>query len=325
MNIIKNNTAKSITFIIFGLIVISSIFFKIYSIPSSKRKIVINMPSVENIYNGTDVLYAGKQIGEVLSISSKNDNEQNQKYHYEIIAAINSDVNISSYDEIFSSMSNMLGDRVINIQPSPKKDPIKDNHIFYAKIDDPIKNSISGINDLFSSVEESLETLNSFVKNGSDDALSTMHNINNISDNVNELLKNPESKNLINTIILIGNKLSSILKSIESSTNSNNTNIISSIYEIVENIKLFTDSIANNDESVDLLTILNKTIKNIERLTAENSSLSKLLDNDELYIKLNNILDKVDNILYDVNVYGIFFNSNRNWKKDRLPKYMDTY
>lgn len=58
-----------------------------------------------------------------------------------------------------------------------------------------------------------------------------------------------------------------------------------------------------------------------EKLLHESGTFGNLLNSDCLYLQFSSVLAKFENLLHDVNNYGIFFQFTSGWKKERRELY----
>ena len=63
---------------------------------------------------------------------------------------------------------------------------------------------------------------------------------------------------------------------------------------------------------------------NVETLTTDlvkgKGTLGRLIENDDLYLRLTGIMSKADTLMNDVNHYGILFHLNKTWQRSRTQR-----
>jgi len=57
-----------------------------------------------------------------------------------------------------------------------------------------------------------------------------------------------------------------------------------------------------------------------DKMAKGEGSLGRMLDEDSLYLRLENLLGKADTLMEDVNHYGLLFHTNRGWQRLRTQR-----
>lgn len=93
--------------------------------------------------------------------------------------------------------------------------------------------------------------------------------------------------------------------------------------EMERAFRLAADWLETNDED---MTAMVRNIKSITQDLAEGKgTLGRLIHEDDLYIRFNGLITKLDIVLEDVNQYGLLFHSNKAWQRTRLKRINELY
>jgi phospholipid/cholesterol/gamma-HCH transport system substrate-binding protein len=109
----------------------------------------------------------------------------------------------------------------------------------------------------------------------------------------------------------------------------NETGVIREIKQTATNLRSVTAKIRNviaNLDAEGTFADISATAKNIKKasrsvelitqdLADGKGTLGKLLKFDDLYLRFTSIMSKVDNLMNDINNYGMLFHLNKNWQR----------
>lgn len=97
----------------------------------------------------------------------------------------------------------------------------------------------------------------------------------------------------------------------------NNEHIVQKVSDAVQNIVEITKVLNDKD-------VLRNILTNAENFTADlakhEGTLGQLIKKDDLYLRTNALFSKAEVALNDINHYGIFFASDKNWQRARARK-----
>jgi phospholipid/cholesterol/gamma-HCH transport system substrate-binding protein len=109
------------------------------------------------------------------------------------------------------------------------------------------------------------------------------------------------------------------------------------IHDVHKGIRSFTTvmdqvhGVIDDMEKGGVFTNLSTTMKHISSASANidiitddlasgTGTLGKLIKNDDMYLRVNAILSKMDTFMNDVNHYGVLFHLNKTWQRERLQR-----
>lgn len=300
----------------FGLF-LGLVMFLRPSVGDKKQTLLVRFSNINKIGVGTRVLFAGKPIGEVTSIEEIYHARETQPtdslgrlYFYQLTLKIDSNIHVYSTDEITLQTSGLLGEKSIAITPrTPLKgvssEMITDKSPIYADSIDPIENTINQLSD----VGEKLSVTASFVQKW--------------------LEQNGE--NITHSIQSFGSAMAQIDSAI---TTVNQENLIS---QMQQGAAAMTASMEKIDGALKtlsdagvfenfgpLVSHMNQVTASLEKISQEvasgQGSLGRLIQGDELYLRMNAIMSKADTLMNDVNHWGVLFHLNKEWQRTRTQR-----
>lgn len=295
-----------------GLIV-GIILFIEPSIGDGKQTLNIRFSNINGITVGTRVTFAGKPIGEVTKIQtipqarSQPVDALGQLFFYQLECHIDSHIKVYTTDEISVQTSGLLGEKSIAIIPKtapPGVTPqlVTAAHPVYANSEDPIQSAFNTISVLATKVEDGVDVLIDWVHtNGA--ALGKA--VRSFDFAMEEFGQTMESINKSQVICQAYDTLQSIqctsdtIQSVVASMDDNQ--VFDNLADIMRNLRGASFSIED-------------ILKDIED---GKGTLGKLITDEDFYLRVMNILSKVDTTLNDVNHYGILFNLNKEWQRTR--------
>ncbi len=295
-----------------GLIV-GIILFIEPSIGDGKQTVNIRFSNINGISIGTRVTFAGKPIGEVAKIQTipharaQPVDGLGKLFYYQLECHIDSHIKVYTTDEVTVQTSGLLGEKSIAIIPKvapPGISPqlVTSKYPLYAESDDPIESAFHTISTLASKIEEGVDTLIDWV-NHNGQALGRA--VRSFDFAMKEFGLTMESINESDVICQVGATLSSIqctsdtIQSVVATMDDND--VFENLADIMRNLRSASFSVED-------------ILRNIED---GKGTLGKLVSDEDFYLRVMNILAKVDTTLNDVNHYGILFNLNKEWQRSR--------
>ncbi len=261
-------------------IVVFVLMFLHPSVGDEGKLIRVRFANIDKISIGTRVTFAGKPVGEVITITELPDAETERKaingyvYIYELTLRVDTGVAIFNTDEISSRTSGLLGEKSVAIIPRAVKPGEElrrvDEEVIYATESASLEETLKEIQGLSDKVEA---TLDGFL-----DALSTLKD-KKFWDNLSQTATNI---NDITTALNDKEKWSDTLTHVH--------------------------DISKNANSV------------IEKVNKGEGTLGKLLVKDDLYLRTTSVMSKAEIIMNDVNHYGILFHLDKGWQRLRARR-----
>jgi phospholipid/cholesterol/gamma-HCH transport system substrate-binding protein len=176
---------------------VSFILFLRPSVGDEKQALVFRFSDINNIGVGTRVLYAGRPVGEVVSIEEIPDSrkqpvdELGRVYIYQVTVKVDSSVLLYDTDEVTIQTSGLLGEKSIGIVPKaaapgviPKKITAKEP--FYADSVDPLANAIVQITEVANEMERTFKLAADWLEENDQGMTNMVKNIDVITTNISE-------------------------------------------------------------------------------------------------------------------------------------------
>ena len=280
---------------------ISLILFLKPSVGDGGKTYNVRFSNINGIGIGTRVMFAGKPVGEVVSLTEivearkQPSDTEGRVYFYQLILKIDSKVTIYNTDQVAIQTSGLLGEKSIAIIPKspapgvvPKpvgKEPI------YAQSVDPIENAFTELSTLADEMDNTFKYLNQWLDKNGQMLADAVGSFKGTMDQAEKALQ---------TV--------------------NETHLVEEVKQGVTNFSLAMDRIQDSIKEMQdgqFFANLNQTM---DDLASGKGTLGKLLTSDEMYLNLNAILSKGNTIMNDINHYGILFHLNKSWQRQRLQK-----
>lgn len=324
--------STSIKNILIGIFVLAAVGIMIFmllflhpSVGDNAKTLKVLFTDIDKVNIGTRVTFAGKPVGEVISIKEIPDarinriNEHGDVYVYELVLKVDSSVEVFNTDVISLRTSGLLGERNIEIDPQPLKEGQKlinvDNEILYA---------VQTI-----SVEETMKQI-----------WQLSEQFGTVLNDVHIILKDVRDKEIVEEVKSVVNKVKEISEKVDSSWNT--------VDAILENVYCLTDrahrSWTTVDRTIDnfheLSQRAHRTLSSVDividdfQTSAKNTiaftetaneiidytkegkgTLGQLLIGDDFALRLKSILHKGEVAINDVNTFGLLFHLDKRWQR----------
>jgi phospholipid/cholesterol/gamma-HCH transport system substrate-binding protein len=300
-------------------ITIAIILFLQPSIGDGKKTLKVRFSNVAGINIGTRVSFAGKPIGEVVDIIEVEDARSDIKdslgryYFYELKLKVDSSVDVYDTDLVTIQTTGLMGEKSIAIIPKAPKTNEKPNlindDIIYAQAVDYFENTANQLSFVAEKLEKGINNINFWFENNQSNLtrlVSSLSNITNSLDNQNAAISLTKTLNGFSENM---NLLNSSLNELK------NNNTISKINEVVDNINVSTANFRN--ESKNIFTNLNTFFTN---LSSQDTTIGKLINSEDMYLKINAMISKTNTMLNDINHYGVLFQYDKGWQRLRTKR-----
>lgn len=294
---------------------VSLILFLKPSVGDAKKTYVIRFSNINKIGVGTQVMYAGKPVGEVVAVDEIFDARKQpadslgRTYFYQLVIKVDSSVEIYDTDEISLQTSGLLGEKsvaIIPMQPAKGVTPkLITNQPIYAQSVDPIENAFNQLSKLADEMKESFKFINEWLDKNEDvitEAISSFR------DTMHEASVAIGDFNRLGIIHDVQKGVQGFSKVMDQ---------VSGVIDVMEQDGVFTNvgsimkSLRSASANVDIIT---------DDLATGRGTLGKLIKNDDMYLRFTAILSKVDTLMNDVNHYGVLFHLNKSWQRERLQR-----
>jgi phospholipid/cholesterol/gamma-HCH transport system substrate-binding protein len=254
----------------------------------------VRFVDIDKISIGTRVSFAGKPVGEVTEIRELPDIDIERKaingyiYVYELTLRVDSGVNVFNTDQIASRTSGLLGEKSVAIIPGAPApgEPVHliNDEIIYAAETGSVEDAIKELKTVADKLEIGLDNVNEalaiFQKN------KFWENISDSAANIRDITVALNKPKLLSDTLTNAHQVT-----VDVAKSSNN------IKSITDNVKSITDNIKRGK-----------------------GTLGKVLQSDDLYLRVTSLLSKADTTMNDVNHYGVLFHLDKHWQRLRARR-----
>lgn len=294
-------------------LIVGMILFIEPSVGDGKQTIIARFTNVNGISVGTRVLFAGKAVGEVTSIEPIPHARQQPIDHagnvfiYQLILSIDSSVHVYNTDEITVQTSGLLGEKSIAIIPKSPPKGIKPKLLtaktpVYAVSTDPLESAFNELSELSEKVDEALEQIMTWFGQNSESLTFAVASFGKAMDQIATTMEHVNETDIVRNVDDSAKYLSSILDNVDQGVEELRKNsFFPNLAISMQNIKSFSHSI--NIAAIDI--------------AKGTGTIGKLITSDDMYLRVNALMSKVDTLLNDVNHYGLLFNYNKQWQRTR--------
>jgi phospholipid/cholesterol/gamma-HCH transport system substrate-binding protein len=154
------------------------------TIGDGKQVLNVRFSDINNLHVGTRVLFAGRPVGEVVTLSEIHDareeptDELGRVYFYQLTLKIDSSVRVYNTDEISIQTSGLMGEKSIAITPKAPPKGVTPRLItaqpVYANSVDTFQNAVLEFSELATSMEETFHQISKWVKNHGEELATTV-------------------------------------------------------------------------------------------------------------------------------------------------------
>lgn len=283
---VKNGLIGVFVMVGFAILVFIILFLH-PQIGDEAQTLYVRFPDVDKVNVGTRVTFAGRPVGEVIQIrdvSATRDAVLGKEriYPYELVLKIDSGTQIYDSDAIMLRTSGLLGERSVSIEP--KHPGAGQTARLLTDKEVIFANEVGSFDELFEEVR--LFTQKAGVV------------IDAIQEQVEEFKKQEIVKNLGAAMAHIEHITGALDRPRDWSE------LLTDVRQVFTTAK----QVANN-----LSTFSN-------RLYQGNGLISRLVNNEELYLHVQSLLSKADTMMDDINHYGILFHNDKGWQRLRARR-----
>ncbi len=294
---------------------VAAIMFLKPTVGDGKQTLYVRFSDIGNINVGTRVRFAGKPIGEVVGMEEINDareqptDELGRVYFYQLTLHIDSGIKVYNTDEISIQTSGLMGEKSISITPKAPPKGVKPRQIkdqpVYADSVDSIQNAMIDFSELASMMEETFRNINHWVKDHGEELATTVQIASATMGEIEQAVSTYNQTNLIHDVQKGVRELTTSL-----------TQIQLAMQEMEEthtfkNLGCVVKSLKSACHSIDLVS---------DDIAQGKGTLGKLVVGDDLYLQTNSIMTKANNLMNDLNHYGLLFHLNKQWQRTRLQR-----
>lgn len=324
--------STSIKNVLIGFFVLSALGIMIFmllflhpKVGDNAKTLRVLFTDIDKVNIGTRVTFAGKPVGEVISIKELPDarnsrtTDKGDIYVYELILRVDSSVEVFNSDIISLRTSGLLGERNVEINPQPLKKGEKlvqvDDKLIYAAQTTSMEETIQQIwqlSEQFSVILNDIHLILDDVKEKK--IVSTIQTVVNntaeISEKVNHSLQTVDS--------ILENVYSLTDRAHRSWTTVDRT--LDNFHELslkAEHSISSVDSVIDNLQtgSKNVVTLTEKANEIMSYTQEGKGTLGQLFIGDDFAIQLKSLIHKGEGVMNDINNYGLLFHLDKRWQR----------
>lgn len=288
------------------------------------KTIRVRFTDIDKVNIGTRVTFAGKPVGEVISIRELPEartgriSQRGEIYVYELVLKVDSGVDVFNSDTIILRTSGLLGERNVEINPQPLEPGqiIKnvENDILYAEqtstVEDTMK-EIGGLTKKFGTVLDDFHQMMTEIQNE-----EIVHKVKNGLQNIVDItqsLNQPEKwQRTMDNIVHLSDRAHHSLDTLDETLD--NFHVVSikvkdssqTLQEALEGLRTTADHAVSFSEKANQV---------IDHTLQGKGTIGQLFMNDDSYLRIKSILHKGEVVMNDINSYGLLFHSNKRWQR----------
>ncbi len=269
------------------------------SVGDEKQVLYLRFSNINKINIGTRVLFAGKAVGEVVSIDEIDEarkrpqiDELGRLFFYQLTLKIDSNVRVYNTDIITIQTSGLLGEKSIAIVPraSPDgviPDMITDKTPFYANSVDAIENTFARLSDVGEKLDGTVDRIRQWVEQNGNDITELTTSFASVIKKFDKLTQAVDQEEIVPQL------------------KEGMTGIVN-LFKVLGGI---ADSLKSGIASFD---------QTFQEITGGQGTLGKLIQEDEVHFRLTTFMSKINDILSYIKKYGFLFHLNKNWQRTYL-------
>ncbi len=316
--------------ILIGLFVITSvtlvigmILFLDPKIGDGKKTLEVRFANISGITIGTRVTFAGKPVGEIVTIREIHDareaaaDDTGRVYFYQLTLRIDSSVHVYNFDDIAIRTTGLMGEKSIAILPKTpphgKTAHLITDQIMTANSIDPLDNTFNQISKVSNRMENTIEHLDKWFLKNQDHLSESIASFNQFIDQGSALLSSIDQTGLVPSLSSASGKLNENLEIIKSALTDDD--LLHKIATLAETLNQAGD--AFNTDGVATLSNLQQITRDIAK---GNGTIGRLITGEDFYLRLSSLLGKGETLMNDVNHYGLLFQYDKHWQRSRTKK-----
>jgi len=300
----------------------------------------VRFPNVDKVGVGTRVTYAGRPVGEVISMRmlpeerGKDRNEMDPIFAYELTLAIDSNLLVYASDDIQIRTSGLMGEKNIAITPKNSKDGntrlLDNNDQIFATIGGSVEDTFQGLNNVAKKAEKTLDELSVLLDKNQTHFQQTFQAIEASSLQVEAFIKRANELDIAgNMVRLLQSANDSFTKLDHAIAKIENEKLIEAVAQAASNLKQLSDTVKNdtlshiNEAALSLTSTLKSANNVLVTVANQNGSIGKMLYSDDFYLKTQGVMAKLDTMMTDINHYGMLFHLDKSWQRERRRRMVE--
>lgn len=273
---------------------------------------------------GTRVTFAGKPVGEVVSIRELPDARTSRQaqngevYVYELVLKVDSGVDVFNTDVISLRTSGLLGERNIEIDPQPLKPGEKlkkvEDEVLYAAITTSVEDTMKQIGQLsqkFSVVLDDFHNLMTDIQSSKvvDKVTKTVENVLDITEALNQ----PEKwRQTLDNVLTFTERVNHSWNNVDA-TLQNFYSLSDRAHQSWTTVDRTLNEFHTTAQNAEIFT--QKANQIIDYTRQGKGTLGQLFIGDDLYLRMKSIFHKAEVVMDDMNHYGLLYHLDKRWQR----------
>jgi phospholipid/cholesterol/gamma-HCH transport system substrate-binding protein len=312
-------------FVIVAAVVLVSMLLYIHpTVGDNAKTLRIRFTDVDKIDIGTRVTYAGHPVGEVVSIKELPEartsrlNYEGDVYVYEIEAKVDSGVDVFNTDEVTVRTSGLLGEKNVEINPMPPKpgQPLfkVENQVLYAIPVGTVESTLKSFSELTKKIEDTLKSIQVVIDDIKKEEI--VEDVSKITKNLVDIthaLNRPDKlTEMIDNMTTLSDRALHSWDTVDNTLN-NAYAISDNAYRSWPKVDRALDQFNAAADNTKEFTNSAKQI--IDYTKSGKGSMGRLFMGSDLYLQVKSILHKGENLMGDINQFGLLFQTNKRWQR----------
>jgi phospholipid/cholesterol/gamma-HCH transport system substrate-binding protein len=319
--------------ILIGIFVVSAVLIAVFlilflepKIGDGKKTLHVRFANISGISDATRVTFAGRPVGEVVSIKEVKDareqctDARGRVYFYMLTLKIDSSVDVYTTDIVTVRTIGLMGEKTVAIIPKPiprgtiaKK--VGDETIF-AVSTDPLEKALHDLSTLATTANDAIKEIDGWFVQNKENLTMAVSSFSGTMEELEQILGDVNQKELVISIKNAVDALSEDLHLIQQ---------VLCEMDQEGTIKKFNELLDGANEAITTFNMDGKQIlRNVSSIMQDvadgTGTLGKLITSDDLYLRVVSVMSKVNTLMNDLNHYGLLFQYNKTWQRQRTKK-----
>ena len=304
-------------------IIAATLLFLRPHIGDGRHTLCVRFTNIAGVTTGTRVTFAGKPIGEVLSIKeiihsrTGPADDQGRIYCYELILKIDSHTPIYVTDEIAIRGTGLMGERSVAILPklipADQQAQLVRDEVLYAVSADSFDNTLNQVFKLAGHMDSVIQQVGDIVQEEREPLRQTMASMHSALSEAASTLNIIQQEEIVPSAKEAIDLLNSNLRLVQSGLDDDN--LIPKASRLLDSLDQLTDLLYQDGGD---------TLRHLQQITADLASgtgtIGRLISMDDLYLRLTSILGKGETLMNDINHYGLLFQYDKHWQRGRTKR-----
>lgn len=342
----------SIKNILIGLFVLCAIGIVVFmllflhpTVGDNAKTLRVRFTDIDKVNVGTRVTFAGRPVGEVVSIEEVADaragrlNQLGDVYVYELVLKVDSGVSVYNTDEIILRTSGLLGERNVEISPEPLKPGQKleiiEDQIIYAAQPGSVETTLKQFEVLSKKADLVLDDLHDILANFKKQEIveKISHSAQNIVE-ITDALNQPDIwKKTLNNVVTFTDDLKNSWPTVDHTLNNiySLTNRAHQSWTTLDEVLANFHQVSNRfdptwttvdqamlrfkDSANNVYALTDKANQIIDYTSQGRGTLGQLFMGDDLYLRLKSVFNKGSTVMDDMSQYGVLFHLDKRWQR----------